>query len=440
MVIMEKNILSIVAIGAIVFVSTSCKPKYSEPYLSAGEMNPERFVMIGDGHSAGYMDDALYFDGQKNGLAELLGLQMELIGGAAFTTKFVAENSVGANALGQSRLKLDYKEDCNGVSSLSPVRVANQGDISIIATTTFSGEVLFRNFAIPGMRTPQVLSPNFAQFNPYFARIASSNSVTPLQDILSANSTFFAIYLGIEDCMVYAKSGATINNMPSVEAFALAYTSLVEQLKAQGATGILATIPDVRVMPYFRTIPDNGLNLEASNASLLNSIFGPLGFSFAVGPNPFMITDPEANDFQVRPILSNELLLLSIPLDSVRCHQMGSLYPFRNEFVLTVEEQQYLTQMTAAYNNVIRNLASTHNLALVETNAFYEKLFSGMTYNGVAYSAQFVSGGAYSLDGIHLNAKGNALLANEFIRVINKHYGAVLPALNANAFSGVLFP
>jgi hypothetical protein len=44
------------------------------------------------------------------------------------------------------------------------------------------------------------------------------------------------------------------------------------------------------------------------------------------------------------------------------------------------------------------------------------------------------------LDGIHLNAKGNALLANEFIRVINKHYGSVIPALNANAFSGVLFP
>lgn len=437
---MKQNIFFIFALCSVLFGATSCKPKYSEPNLTAGDLNATRFVMIGDGHSGGYMDDALYYDGQKNGLAELLGKQLELVGGQSFTTNFVNENSVGANPFGQSRLKLDYKEDCNGVSSLSPVRAAAQGDISIIATTTFSGEALYRNFGIPGMRTTQVLSPNLAQFNPYFARIASSNTVAPIEDILATEPTFFAIYLGVEDCMIYAKSGASINNMPSVEAFSLAYTTLVEQLKAQGATGVLATIPDVRVLPYFRTIPYNGLNLETSNASLLNSIFGPLGFTFQVGPNPFMIIDPEANDFQVRPILSNELLLLSIPLDSVRCFQMGSVYPFRNEFVLTLEEQQYLSEMTAAYNNVIRNLASTHNLALVETNPLYEKLFSGMTYNGVAYSAQFVSGGAFSLDGIHLNAKGNALLANEFIRAINEHYGAVIPALNANAFSGVLFP
>jgi lysophospholipase L1-like esterase len=119
---------------------------------------------------------------------------------------------------------------------------------------------------------------------------------------------------------------------------------------------------------------------------------------------------------------------------------MGSLFPFRNQFVLTSGEQQYLNTTINAYNDAIRTVASTYNLAVVETAPFYQQLFSGFTYNGVTFSAQFVSGGAFSLDGIHLNAKGNALLANEFIRVINKHYGSVIPALNANAFSGVLFP
>ena len=437
---MKQSLFYITWLVGLMFFSIGCKPKYAEPNLSAGAMNPERFVMIGDGHSGGYMDDALYYDGQKNGLAVLLGTQLELVGSEAFTTKLVAENSVGSNLNGQARLKLDYKEDCTGATSLSPVRIAPLGDLNIITASTFSGESSFRNFGIPGMRTPQVISPNYAQFNPYFARIASSNLVTPLQDILSTNPTFFALYLGIEDCMTYAKSGGSTNNMPSIEDFTSAYTTIVEQLKGQGATGVLATIPDVRTMPYFRTIPYNGLNLEASNAALLNSVFNPLGFFFDLGPNAFMIFDPEANDFQVRPILSGELLLLSIPLDSVRCYQMGSVYPFRNEFVLTFEEQQYLNMMTASYNDIIRSLAATHGLALIETNTLYQKLFTGFTYNGVNFSAQFVSGGAFSLDGIHLNGKGNALLANEFIRVINKYYGASIPALNVGAFDGVFFP
>jgi hypothetical protein len=440
MVIMKQNILFVLSLCSVLLNATSCKPKYSEPVLTAGDLNAARFVMIGDGHSGGYMDDALYYDGQKNGLAELLGRQLELFGGQSFTTRFVNENSVGANPFGQSRLKLGYKEDCNGVSSLSPIRVAAQGDISIIATTTFSGEALYRNFGIPGMRTTQVLSPNLAQFNPYFARIASSNTVAPIEDILATDPTFFAIYLGMEEVLKYARTGGSVDDLPSVADFTTAYTEIAQQLHNQGAKGVVATLPNITQFPYFRTIPYNGLNLDASTANLLSAVFGALGYTFNVGPNPFMIEDPDANAFGVRQINAGELLLLSIPLDSVKCNQMGSLFPFRNEFVLNLVEQQYLNMTINAYNDAIRTVATTYNLAVVETTAFYQQLFSGFTYNGVTFSAQFVSGGAFSLDGIHLNAKGNALLANEFIRVINKHYGAVIPALNANAFSGVLFP
>jgi hypothetical protein len=55
-------------------------------------------------------------------------------------------------------------------------------------------------------------------------------------------------------------------------------------------------------------------------------------------------------------------------------------------------------------------------------------------------SAKFVSGGAYSLDGIHLNARGNAVLANQFIKAINSKYKARIPAVNATATSAILFP
>jgi hypothetical protein len=415
----------------------SCKPKYIEPELSQGEINTERFAMIGDGHSGGYMNDALYHDGQITSLGYLLGQQLERLGGEPFTTRLINPNSVGASFMGQARLILDFKADCNDVVSLSPVRAANIGDLSLITVSTFSGEALYRDFGIPGLRAQQLFAANFADFNAYYARIASSDQVTIMQDVLATAPTFFAMYLGMEECMSFARSGGAVDNMPTEDDFATAYNSAIEQLIDQGAKGVLATIPDVTTMPFFRTIPYNGLEINEEQATTLNLFFNPFGISFQAGVNPFLIM---TSDTDFRPIASDELLLLSIPLDSVKCHQYGVLTPFRNEFVLTSDEQAYLKSRMDAYNNVIRLAATTYNLALVETNDFYQKLFSGFTFNGVDFSATFVSGGAFSLDGIHLNGRGNAFLANEFIRSINRHYAANIPALNANAYDGVLFP
>ena len=119
---------------------------------------------------------------------------------------------------------------------------------------------------------------------------------------------------------------------------------------------------------------------------------------------------------------------------------MGSIFPFRNEFVLTLEELDEIQTRIDAFNALIRQKANTYGFALVETDDFYQKLTTGFTYNGVALSTKFVSGGAFSLDGIHLNPRGNALLANEFIKSINKKFNAKIPLINALNYNAILFP
>jgi len=103
-------------------------------------------------------------------------------------------------------------------------------------------------------------------------------------------------------------------------------------------------------------------------------------------------------------------------------------------------EIQVLRAKIAAYNEVIISLANQYKLALVRVDEFSSTLKTGFAYNGVSMSAKFVSGGAYSLDGIHFNAKGNALLANEFLKSINLNYKSRIPLLNANAYDPTLFP
>jgi len=424
---------------ALIFLLNACKPAIEDPGYDKGEINPERFVMIGGGHAAGYMDDALYNEGQLNSVAKMIAGQLELVGLQNFNQPLVNPSSDGISFGGLSKLYLNYKTDCKGTTSLSPVRVAASGDQAIFNDNLYNSNALFGNFGIPGLRLSEVNSPNYATSNAYFNRMASSSTASVLQDAVNSNPTFFSVLLGIEDVMTYARSGGT-QALPNLTDFQNNYTNLIQTLTANGSKGVVGLIPDVTEMPYFTTIPWNGLTLDSANNQTLNAVYNPLGYYFNVGSNGFMIVDTAANMFGVRQILDGELLLLSLPLDSVKCNQMGVLFPIRDEFVLSLNEQAELRNRIEQYNTVIRNIAAQYNLAVAETADFVHKLKESFIYNGVTLSAKFVSGGAYSLDGIYFTPRGNALLANEFIRAINSKFNSKIPELNAGAYRSILFP
>jgi hypothetical protein len=352
----------------------------------------------------------------------------------------LSQQSIGISTNLLAPLRLGYKTDCKGVTSLSPVRISETGDPSVFGQNVYNSNSPFGNFGIPGLKLSQVFSNTLPTSNPFFGRMCSSSSSTLLSDAFANQPTFFSLYLGVDDVLEYAKSGGTVDNLPSTGSFENDYKAILDAATSNGAKGVIATIPDVSEMPYFTTIPWNGLTLDEANNTTLNAIYNPLGFYFNVGSNPFMIVDSSANQFAVRQILSTELLLLSLPLDSVKCNQMGVLFPIRDEFVLDLEEMNYLRDKIASYNMVIRSLASQYGLAIVNLDVFSKQLKSGFAYNGVTMSSRFVSGGAYSLDGIHLNAKGNALLANEFLKSINQKYKARIPLVDANAYNATFFP
>ena len=457
---MVKNIFPLISLLSIGIIFSSCKPKIdASSVISAGEINAQHFVAIGDGTTAGYMDDALYHDGQINSLGALLQTQLKLVGAGEIYMPLMGNANVGTNANLLSRLILGYKTDCLGAIGLSPLRFAQQGEGSSLTTSVYSSQNKFTNFGVPGLRMIDMVSAafgniNLPQHNAFFARMSKdqfnlpgSGAYSSVQENIfdGGYPTFCSIYLGIEDVLPYARSGATQNPMSPLAGFpGLGFEEsliqLCEQLYNQNVKAVVGTIPDITQMPYFTTIPYNGLNLDATNAESLNQIYGPLGFSFTIGSNAFMIEDPNAGAFGVRPMVEGELILLSVPLDSVKCHQYGSVYPLRDEFVLTLAELQDIRNQILAYNQVIRQYSNFYGLAIAETPDFYSGLNEGFVYNGVSMSAKFVSGGAYSLDGIHLNPKGNALLANVFIRAINKKYKATIPQINALNYPSIYFP
>jgi hypothetical protein len=437
----------------------ACKPKAPTQVVDAGTADFTKFVAIGDGHTAGYMDDGLSLDGQKNSLGAILQQQLIMAGAPAIEMPWMSDQNIGLNVNGLSRLILGYKTDCQGIISLSPVRVSLQGETSAFSSSAYNPSKKYSNFGVPGLRMIDMVSTafgniNLPQYNAFFARMSkdqfnlpgSGNYSSVQENIFDGGyPTFCSIYLGIEDVLPYARSGATQHPMSPLAGFPgvgfeESLTQLCEQLSSQNVKAVIATIPNISDWPFFNTIPYNGLTLDAEKAASLNQIYNPLGISFVVGANPFIVADPNAGMFGVRPAVPGEKILLTAPLDSVKCNQMGSIFPFRNEFVLTTDELATIQLRIDEFNAVIRQKAITYGFALVETGDFYDKLTTGFTYNGATLSAKFVSGGAFSLDGIHLNPRGNALLASEFIKAINKKFSAKIPLINALNYNAILFP
>lgn len=124
----------------------------------------------------------------------------------------------------------------------------------------------------------------------------------------------------------------------------------------------------------------------------------------------------------------------------------GITYPLANKYVLTENEKLKVANATTAYNNSIRSIAATKNLAVADMNAVMNQLstLSGLKIEtNSIYTANYFNGSAtegevlFSLDGVHPNARGYAVIANEIIKTINAKFKSNLPLHNPTYFPGI---
>ena len=65
---MKTNFKNIIFFFVAALLVGACKPKESKKDYTAGDLNLSNFVAIGGTSTSGYMDDALYREGQENSL------------------------------------------------------------------------------------------------------------------------------------------------------------------------------------------------------------------------------------------------------------------------------------------------------------------------------------------------------------------------------------
>lgn len=105
----------------------------------------------------------------------------------------------------------------------------------------------------------------------------------------------------------------------------------------------------------------------------------------------------------------------------------GITYPMQDKWVLLPSEQAEINAATVLFNGIIKSAADQAGLAFVDANALMTQLSKGgVRFDNFNMTSDFVKGGAFSLDGIHLTARANAYVANQFLAAINATYGSTL--------------
>lgn len=435
---------------------TACEPDLEVPVYDSGTADFSSYVALGNSLTAGYADGALTRSGQIQSYPNMLASRFALAGGGGFTQPLLPEGNGMAIDLQNNlsgRLSLVQVLNCKQQGVYSVNRLSS--DASVLSWIGNAGP--YRNMGVPGMKSFNFYSQLYGKGgtigNPYYYRFASDTgttglSSTVLEDALASSPTFFSLWMGSNDALFYALYGgigSTSGTLPAditpLDTFNYAVDFVVDNLTSNGAKGVILNLPDITDIPFFTTIPWNGLQLSQAEADALNlTVPVGSGIQFSEGRNGFVVRNPLPFD-SLKQLTEGELLLSEIPGDLLLCAGLGTpVNPIPAEWVLDRNEVEAVRNAIASYNLKLASVAMEHDLALADINGLFKTLRYGVTYNGVTFSREFVSGGAFSLDGIHPNPKGYAFIANEVIRAINQKYGSNLPGVDINEFSGIIFP
>ena len=479
--------------------------------LTAGAADFSKYVALGNSLTAGYSDNALFIAGQEGSYPNLLSQRFALVGGGEFRIPYMNDN-VGGLLLGGFQIQ-GPRLYFNG-SAPAPAPGATTTEITNFLTGAYN------NMGIPGAKSFHLLAPGYGnvagiltgQANPYFVRFATNPSTTILADATAQNPTFFSLWIGNNDVLAYATSGGTGvnqsgnldpttyggNDITDPNVFANVYSTLVTQLTANGAKGVVANIPYVTSVPFFTTVPTNPIpGLPAASAGQLNQLFGGINLALAGAGLPPRFQTLVANDGNPATVEANPLLIKDESLPNISAqiaaaltpvlgaptagylgalygqarhasnvaaskdyilltartiigttqagapspfNTVGVSYPMQDNTTLTATETAEVKAATDAFNASIASMASSKGLAFVDANAILAQVSNGgLTVNGYTMTSTYVTGNSFSLDGVHPSPKGYALIANKFLEAINATYGSNLKGVNLGQYQ-ILFP
>lgn len=446
-------------LSAILFVScddyTDLTPVVKDKM--SGNADFTRYVSLGNSLTAGYQNGTLYESAQVYSYPNLIAKQV----GTTFEMPIVSDPGLGG------RME---------IQSLDPFVVYTNKTAGVPLNSNYPAP--YNNLGVPGALTYDILfaksSTTCASYvygntpNPYFDLILRNSALnlgTPLEQALAQAPTFITLWIGNNDVLGYATSGGTSPSAPtSVNDFQQLYGGIAQGLSQYasqtGAKVVVANIPNVSAIPFFTTVGAQiAINPNIPWANLL------LGFVYQkAGESGIGSGSATQNDLLTGKVLvtlqgssyaallgqptgkfyrDNHYPALPVGIDTTKPFGFHPQNPFPNPYVLDPNEITTANNAVAQYNSVIAGLAQNFGFGLVDINTKFNQFraadFTGGTViDGITFKTLYVSGGLFGLDGVHPTNQAHAIVANEFIKVINSKFGAKIPLIDVSSIPGSL--
>jgi hypothetical protein len=438
-----KNFKHYIFIVAGLILLSACKPNIDTVKPSRANVDFSRYISIGNSLTAGYADGGLYLAGQQNSYPSIIAKQLQTVGGGPFNQPLFSADQ----ANGSGYLKLTgFSPSGAPITTTVTSNLAIRGQINIpgfgnvILYTKYTGDI--ENYGVPGIKLEQITYAPLGNLNGYYERLlpnASPGNNTPYLSFITAKPfTFFSNWLGNNDALLYATSGGAGDVLTDKTVFNELYQLLIGTMTAGGAKGVVATVPDVTSIPYFNTVTVGAVlgAVQAANPQVKAIYINALVSGSTYAP---------------RAATASDLLVLTFPTNLIGTpvstpygtlpYGLTPYSPIDNQYVLDANEVALTQDYVKSYNQTIKAVAAAKGLAVFDAYTFLNQVKTyGYVDDGISLGSQYIQGGIFSLDGVHLTPRGYAIVANEFIKAINAKYGTSIPLADITQYHSILFP
>jgi lysophospholipase L1-like esterase len=443
---LKIKLLSVLILGALAFYSCDDYSEIEAPVQNStsGSANFVRYVAIGNSLTAGYQSSALYQSVQEYSYPNLIAKQVGL---TSFVQPLISDPGIGGQ----------YK-----IVSLEPFvtkREPIQGGVPL----NLSYPAPYGNMGIPGIVLADVMnSVNSAgsYSKSPFIDIVLRGLGTQFAQVKALNPSFITLWIGNNDVLGFATSGGAKPPAPTPSGtFAALYSQLADGLASTGAKVVVANIPSVTAIPFFTTVGPGvaqkltALQIPGFYYQKHGEYSGSAGATSQLANYSILLTlvsqsymsdlGKPSGKFWKENNIDISLLIAGGILDTTKVFGLDPKNPIPDALILDDTEISTAAQSVSDFNSTISTIASAKGWGLVDVNAVFNAIRSsdatgGTDFNGIHFSTTFVSGGLFSLDGVHPTSQGQAILANEFLKVINSKFGASIPLIDVGSIPGSL--
>lgn len=407
-----------------------------------GNLNLSNYIAIGDGYSAGFTnthitdpnsDKGLYTEGQLSSFPQLLVNQFN----QASQLTFFESGLLSETGSGYFELEKVLAPNCPE-NELAPILTEIEGSSNWYAPV---GDRKINNLSVPRLRLAEIEKTSVP--NAFLQRFKSDSSQTYLSLIEESAPSFFTLSIGSRDIVDHAIRGAADPAYPllSVADFSKNYAKILNTLflnHPDVVRGVVGHIPDISEFPFFTSTKPSWKDDEDNCNNSAHPLYIETSSNY--------VRFARETD---RILLPASYLLGQYDIGREKRFGLSEDYPIPKDLVLDNQEVTLIKEQISIYNTQIdsivqdfNNLYEEERISIAKVDVLVKGLTIGLIEDGIDINNTYLSGGFFSLDGLYLTPRGNAMVANEFVKAINqnKDFEALISPLNLISYTGVVFP